>query len=317
MIGNVIQTKRKEVGLTQAQLADLLGVSAPAVNKWEKDLCFPDVSLLAPLARLLKIDLNELFSFYSVLSDKEREIIVDEIMMKFFNDGDDVGFVKIDEALKQNPSDGMLLCDIASMLYGMHTLKMKISHDIYLDKIIEYYERAYELVPECSDDIASALMNAYSELGDREKAEHAWSRLKDAKCDKKWTHAEMLYNLKNYSDAVTEMKENILRKGIELFRNLSFFAENLRLSGDEELSALALKKAEDLRALFEIWEGFSAAEKMGVSGDYANGLTEMIEACGKNTEISSCPLFKGVEFGSEHTTADIMSELIQAIKEKQ
>ena len=76
MIGNIIQQKRKEVGLTQAQLAELLGVSAPAVNRWEKDLSFPDATLLAPLARCLNTDLNELFSFYDSLSDKERELAV-------------------------------------------------------------------------------------------------------------------------------------------------------------------------------------------------------------------------------------------------
>ena len=69
MIGSIIQKKRKEAGLTQAQLAEYLGVTAPAVNRWEKDLSFPDATLLAPLARCLKTDLNELFSFYDSLSD--------------------------------------------------------------------------------------------------------------------------------------------------------------------------------------------------------------------------------------------------------
>jgi len=48
MIGKIIQQKRKDAGLTQAQLAELLGVTAPAVNRWEKDLSFPDATLLAP-----------------------------------------------------------------------------------------------------------------------------------------------------------------------------------------------------------------------------------------------------------------------------
>lgn len=32
----VIQEKRRELGLTQEQLAQYLGVSTPAVSKWEK-----------------------------------------------------------------------------------------------------------------------------------------------------------------------------------------------------------------------------------------------------------------------------------------
>ena len=31
----IIQEKRKELGLTQEQVADYLGVSIPAVSKWE------------------------------------------------------------------------------------------------------------------------------------------------------------------------------------------------------------------------------------------------------------------------------------------
>ena len=46
MIGKTIQIKRKNAGLTQAQLAELLGVTAPAVNRWEKDLSLPRRILL-------------------------------------------------------------------------------------------------------------------------------------------------------------------------------------------------------------------------------------------------------------------------------
>lgn len=35
-MGEVIRRKRKELGLTQEQVAQRLGISAPAVNKWER-----------------------------------------------------------------------------------------------------------------------------------------------------------------------------------------------------------------------------------------------------------------------------------------
>ena len=35
-IGSVIKKYRKEIGLTQEEMANRLGVTAPAVNKWEK-----------------------------------------------------------------------------------------------------------------------------------------------------------------------------------------------------------------------------------------------------------------------------------------
>ena len=60
-IHDVIRSKRKEMGLTQEALARYIGVSAPAVNKWEKGTCYPDITLLPALARLLKVDLNITF----------------------------------------------------------------------------------------------------------------------------------------------------------------------------------------------------------------------------------------------------------------
>ena len=38
---------RKKVGLTQEQVGNYLGVSTPAVNKWESGLTYPDITLLS------------------------------------------------------------------------------------------------------------------------------------------------------------------------------------------------------------------------------------------------------------------------------
>ena len=45
-IGAVIRTNRKKLGLTQEQMASRLGVTAPAVNKWERE--FPIVKEITP-----------------------------------------------------------------------------------------------------------------------------------------------------------------------------------------------------------------------------------------------------------------------------
>ena len=78
-IGEQIKNYRKAAGLTQEQVANYLGVSTPAVNKWEKGNTYPDISLLPPLARLLKIDMNELFSFREELMEKEIGQFVNEL----------------------------------------------------------------------------------------------------------------------------------------------------------------------------------------------------------------------------------------------
>ena len=56
-----IRRFRREKGLTQEQLGDILGVSSQAVSKWETGDTYPDGSLLVPLADALGVSLDELF----------------------------------------------------------------------------------------------------------------------------------------------------------------------------------------------------------------------------------------------------------------
>lgn len=59
-MGNKISNLRNHKGWTQKQLAEQLHITDKAVSKWERGLCFPDLSLLEPLATLLGISVPEL-----------------------------------------------------------------------------------------------------------------------------------------------------------------------------------------------------------------------------------------------------------------
>lgn len=61
-IGKFIAECRKENKLTQAQLAEKLGVSDRAVSKWETGRCMPDSSLMPELCELIGISINDLFN---------------------------------------------------------------------------------------------------------------------------------------------------------------------------------------------------------------------------------------------------------------
>lgn len=58
--GAFVQARRKELGLTQSELAEKLHVTAKAVSRWERGIGFPDIQLLEPLAQALDITLIEL-----------------------------------------------------------------------------------------------------------------------------------------------------------------------------------------------------------------------------------------------------------------
>ena len=59
-LGQVIRTLRREMDLTQRELAQALGVTDKAVSKWERGLGCPDVSYLPELSQILGADLARL-----------------------------------------------------------------------------------------------------------------------------------------------------------------------------------------------------------------------------------------------------------------
>ena len=61
-IGKYIAGKRKDLGMTQKQLAEKLGMSDKSVSKWERGVCLPDVSVYSDLCLLLGISINEFFA---------------------------------------------------------------------------------------------------------------------------------------------------------------------------------------------------------------------------------------------------------------
>ena len=61
-LGAFIALLRKEKGLTQRQLAELLNVSDKTVSHWERDETSPDISLLPLLAQSLGVTVDELLS---------------------------------------------------------------------------------------------------------------------------------------------------------------------------------------------------------------------------------------------------------------
>lgn len=59
-VGRLIMQFRKEKGMTQQQVADLLGISNKTVSKWECGLGCPDVSLWDDLSTVLGADILKL-----------------------------------------------------------------------------------------------------------------------------------------------------------------------------------------------------------------------------------------------------------------
>ena len=59
-IGKFISERRRAQGLTQAELAERLGITDRAVSKWETGRSLPDSSIMLDLCRLLSISVTDL-----------------------------------------------------------------------------------------------------------------------------------------------------------------------------------------------------------------------------------------------------------------
>lgn len=71
-MGSMIASLRKEKGLTQLELAQMMNVTDKAVSKWERDLSCPDIASLPKLAEILGVSIDELMKCRKAPEEKKE-----------------------------------------------------------------------------------------------------------------------------------------------------------------------------------------------------------------------------------------------------
>ena len=79
--GSTIKNLREKKRITQAELADMLGVSSKAVSKWETGKGLPDITLIEPLAKALSVSVMELMSGNTVIN---KNLSANIVRSKFY-----------------------------------------------------------------------------------------------------------------------------------------------------------------------------------------------------------------------------------------
>ena len=79
--GTAIRQRREERNLTQAELAEKIGVSSKTVSKWVTGKGLPDISLLQPLAQALGISVIELMNGEHIIN---KNISANLLRCKFY-----------------------------------------------------------------------------------------------------------------------------------------------------------------------------------------------------------------------------------------
>ena len=121
-IGSIIRSRRAARGLTQAQVAQALGVTATAVSKWERNASLPEITLLPALARLLGTDLNDLLAFQQEMTREEVSAFLETLHRTAGEGGLAAAFALAKEQRKQFPRCGLLALNTALTLEGLAAL---------------------------------------------------------------------------------------------------------------------------------------------------------------------------------------------------
>ena len=171
-LGKVIRKYRKNRNLTQEEMAGRLGVTASAVNKWENENSCPDITLLAPIARLLDISLDTLLSFREDLTTEEINEIVCEADSKLKEESYDEAFLWAKKKLEQYPNCEELILNIA-IIFDAQRIVQEVSNKAeYDDYLCSLYVRVLD-----SDDetirirAADSLVGFYMRKKQYDKAE--------------------------------------------------------------------------------------------------------------------------------------------------
>ena len=141
-IGSVIKKYRKEAGYTQEEMANRLGVTTPAVNKWENGNSKPDIELLSPIARLLHISLDTLLSFQEKLTDFEIGEFIQKMDKMFSEEGYEKTYQWAANTIKKYPNCNMLIWQITVMLDSRRIIGECDNPDKYDEQINAWYEIA-------------------------------------------------------------------------------------------------------------------------------------------------------------------------------
>lgn len=181
-IGSVIREKRTAQGLTQEQVATALGVSAPAVSKWERGESFPEITLLPALARLLGTDLNGLLSFQQEMGREEIAAFLGRLVQAA-EEGPQAAFALARAQVGQFPRCDSLALNVALTLEGVLTMAGREGSAEEREWIQALYRQAAESRDQAVACQAQAMLFGRAmEEGDFAQAEALLDRLPPSPC---------------------------------------------------------------------------------------------------------------------------------------
>lgn len=121
-IGKTISFYRKQLGLTQNELAEKMNVTDKAVSKWERDLSCPDINTISKLAEVLNISVEDLLSAkeQKKTSDNSKDLI--ELIFKAISIAMGIAVVVLNVLEKVDVKSSLVMLGIGLTSIGIYLL---------------------------------------------------------------------------------------------------------------------------------------------------------------------------------------------------
>lgn len=325
----VIQEKRKALGLTQEQIAEYLNVSTPAVSKWESGATSPDISLLPPLARLLKIDLNTLFCFQEDMSPQEISYFCNEITAVVRTRGIEEGFEAAKRKICEYPHNEALLQYLTFQLDVLLAWSELSSDEMRrYDDILDtwYRQLAGSSDSKISNSADFMIVSRLIRKGNYDEAQKVLDSMPDREdrissmADKLMLQVNIYLHQGKAEQASRELQNALLIALNKVQMLLSKMVDAELASGEIQIAKEIADRTSQMPALFDLWkyDSFLAPLQIAVAEKNTDEclciLREMLPELLNPWDMSSSPLFRRIEskvLDSKQMLPAILSELEQ------
>ncbi|MBE6570568.1 MAG: helix-turn-helix transcriptional regulator [Ruminococcaceae bacterium] len=145
--GQTIKDLRRDAGMTQEHLAELLSISPQAVSRWETDAAMPDISLLPPLANLFGVTTDHLLGMDTYQKDL-RKAEFDEAFHEYLKHHEANYQIAV-RAVAEYPGN---MDYIEWLAFAEYDMALSLLDDVEYTRLLESSVNHYRIVLENSTD---------------------------------------------------------------------------------------------------------------------------------------------------------------------
>ncbi len=170
IIAENIRAYRKQRGMTQEQLAEVLGVSAGAVYKWESKSSLPELKLIMEMADFFDVSVDTLLGYH--MKDNRLSATVDRLWIASTNRDYDM-LSEAEKAIRKYPHSFDVVFTGAHLYYAFGAETKK---EAWIQRAIELLQKSHLLVSQCTDPrinestVCGMMAEMYEMLGETDKA---------------------------------------------------------------------------------------------------------------------------------------------------